>query len=423
MRSRNIIQLFVFLLISVTAYSQEVKKVAILETVDAAGDVPLGVEISVRSKITFAITEMPDYEAYDRINLSEIFGEHDFQRSGNVSDEQIKRMGEMYGVDYILISEVAYMDMEKQNLILASRIIDVETTKIAQTASVETKTDANQISEACRTLARRLLIGGSSSHSAQSGYSGSASDSSYKNETGNYTENARNLNMNMIYVEGGTFTMGATAEQDGAADNEYLIHTVHLDGFYMSQCEITQAQWKAVMGTSVYNLDPFSGISGLGDTYPMYNVSWKDAMAFCRELSRLTGKTYLLPTEAQWEYAARGGNKSRGNKYSGSYAVDAVAWYSENSNNSAHPVGELRPNELGLYDMSGNVVEWCSDWYSSSYSSAEQTNPTGPSSGEYRLLRGGSWLGPSGFCRVSFRSYHSPSDRSTQFGFRVVCLP
>ena len=136
----------------------------------------------------------------------------------------------------------------------------------------------------------------------------------------------------------------------------------------------------------------------------------------------MTGKTYLLPTEAQWEYAARGGKHDEGTQFSGSYFVDAVAWYISNSGNATHPVKQKRPNKLGLYDMSGNVWEWCYDWYGS-YSAAAKINPTGPTSGEHRVLRGGGWGGNARSCRVCHRNDRSPSFRSNSYGFRVVCLP
>ena len=146
-------------------------------------------------------------------------------------------------------------------------------------------------------------------------------------------------------------------------------------------------------------------------------------MEFCRLLSNKTGKTYTLPTEAQWEYAARGGKRAEGTKYAGSYMIDAVAWYTDNSGSSTHPCGTKRANALGIYDMSGNVWEWCKDWYSSSYTSYDTNNPTGASSGSYRVGRGGSWDGNATGCRVANRSYSSPGDRNNHLGFRVVLLP
>ena len=220
----------------------------------------------------------------------------------------------------------------------------------------------------------------------------------------------------MVYVEGGTFMMGATEEQgDDAWDSEKPVHSVTLDGFYIGKFEVTQAQWAAVMGTTVsqqrdtaaeyYGQDPSDwSLYGVGDNYPMYYVSWEEAQSFCEKLSAQTGKKYRLPTEAEWEYAARGGNNADGTKYAGSGNLDEVAWYRVNSDGEngnvygTHPVGTKRPNGLGIYDMSGNVWEWCQDWYGS-YGSSSAVNPQGPSSGSYRV-RGGCWASYARLCRV-----------------------
>ena len=233
--------------------------------------------------------------------------------------------------------------------------------------------------------------------------------------TDDYLETTHGLNMKMVYVEGGTFQMGGTSEQGSDAyGDEKPVHNVTLDSYYIGECEVTQAQWRAIMGN---NPSCFTG-----DDKPVECVSWHDAQAFCEKLSQLTGKTYKLPTEAQWEYAARGGNKSHGYKYSGSNNLSSVAWYWDNSNEKTHAVKQKQPNELGLYDMSGNVWEWCRDWYGD-YPSSSQRNPHGPSSGSYRVLRGGSWNGDARRCRVSNRGSITPSYGSGYSGFRVVCLP
>ena len=216
----------------------------------------------------------------------------------------------------------------------------------------------------------------------------------------------------MVFVEGGTFTMGATAEQGSDAyDREKPTHSVTLSDYYIGKYEVTQAQWIAVMGT---NPSTF-----IGDNNPVDNVSWDDVQEFIIKLNEKTGKMFRLPTEAEWEYAARGGNQSKGYKYSGSDNIDEVAWYEDNSNSKTHPVGQKAPNELGIYDMSGNVCERCGDWYGS-YSSSSQTNPTGPSSGSSRVLRGGIWFGIARYCRVSYRSYSYPVSRDFTCGFRLV---
>lgn len=242
-----------------------------------------------------------------------------------------------------------------------------------------------------------------------------------------FIETVLGLNMKMIYVEGGTFMMGASSGDSDAWYWETPAHQVTLDSYYIAEFEITQSQWQKIMGTTVYQQRDKAGSSslyGVGNNYPMYYVNYEEARMFCEELSLLTGRTYLLPTEAQWEFAARGGNKGKNsdNKYSGSYSIDAVAWYDNNSNSSTHPVGQKRANQLGIYDMSGNVWEWCSDWFGS-YSSDSQTNPTGPSSGPSRVLRGGGLSSDAGFSRISHRRTQYPSHRDSDSGFRVVCIP
>lgn len=219
------------------------------------------------------------------------------------------------------------------------------------------------------------------------------------------------LSMKMIYVEGGTFSMGSS----NGESYERPVHSVTLDSYYIAETEVTQAQWYAVMRTNTSSYH-------IGDNYPVESVTWYEAQEFCEKLSELTGKKYVLPTEAQWEYAARGGKKSKGYKYSGSNTINDVAWYYDNSGAETHSVKQKQPNELGIYDMSGNVWEWCSDWYGS-YSSSSQTNPTGPSSGSGRVLRGGSWSSSASNCRVERRNFSNPSDHGSNYGFRVVCLP
>ena len=247
----------------------------------------------------------------------------------------------------------------------------------------------------------------------------------------------------MVFVKGGTFTMGATSEQGSDYDSdERPTHQVTLSDFYIGKYEVTQQLWAYVMkysGTcadgstmSAYASDEWLGTNpssscGVGIYYPAYYVSWEDIVnIFIPRLNKITGKTFRLPTEAEWEYAARGGNKSKGYKYSGSNTIGDVAWSYDNaynvgsssSNYGTHPVGTKAPNELGLYDMSGNVHEWCSDWFGS-YSSSAQTNPTGPTSGSYRVLRGGSWSYRANYCRVSDRYYY-PDFRFNYLGFRLV---
>jgi formylglycine-generating enzyme required for sulfatase activity len=217
----------------------------------------------------------------------------------------------------------------------------------------------------------------------------------------------------MVFVEGGTFTMGNTPEQptDYYGDDKPA-HSVTVSSFSIGKCEITLAEWKAIMGN---NPSKFQG-----DDLPVERVTWEEAQEFISRLNKATGKKYRLPTEAEWEYAARGGKKSRYYKYSGSNNIDEVAWYIGNSGNRTHPVGTKKANELGIYDMTGNVWEWCNDWFEY-YGSSAQTNPIGSSSGPHRVLRGGSWISKATSCHVSFRSYISPDARDSYRGFRIAC--
>jgi len=256
----------------------------------------------------------------------------------------------------------------------------------------------------------------------------SLTDTVYIYQGGDFTETIKGVSFDMLYVEGGTFMMGATEEQgDDAYGYEKPVHSVTLSDYYIGKFEVTQGLWEEVMGTTIHEQRIKAGHSstyGVGSDYPMYYVNWEEAQEFCTRLGQLTGKNYALPTEAQWEYAARGGVKSRGYKYSGSNTIGNVAWYRDNSSSSTHPVATKQPNELGLYDMSGNVWEWCSDWYDwyGYYSSESQSNPTGPSTGSRRVLRGGSWSFNARSCRVSNRLYSYPSSRYFNSGFRVVLL-
>ncbi|MCM1042148.1 MAG: formylglycine-generating enzyme family protein [Bacteroides sp.] len=235
----------------------------------------------------------------------------------------------------------------------------------------------------------------------------------------NFTEvSVPGLNLKMVYVEGGSFQMGATAEQVGdAEEDEFPVHKVTLSPYYIGKYEVTQAQWKAVMGNE-NNPSEFEG-----ENRPVENVSWSEAQHFCEELSALTGRTYRLPTEAEWEYAARGGKKSKGYKYSGSPDIEEVAWYIGNSGSATHVVGMKKPNELGIYDMSGNVWEWCLDRYGS-YDEDAVENPTGSASGSARVFRGGSWYNYAKYCRVAYRRCYNPGFRGDyRLGFRVVLVP
>ena len=237
----------------------------------------------------------------------------------------------------------------------------------------------------------------------------------------------KGVSFTMVRVDGGTFRMGATDEQGSDAyDSEKPAHNVTLSTFSIGETEVTQALWQAVMGCNPSNFKD-------NPQNPVECVSWDDCQEFIKKLNSLTGKSFRLPTEAEWEYAARGGSKSRKTKYSGGSDIGSVAWYDKNAyyvgkdgkrdesspNYGTHPVKGKSPNELGLYDMSGNVWEWCEDWYGK-YKRSSQSNPNGPSKGSLRVNRGGSWCRSARLCRVSYRCSGTPGNRYFNLGLRLA---
>ncbi|MBU4486872.1 MAG: formylglycine-generating enzyme family protein [Candidatus Delongbacteria bacterium] len=282
-------------------------------------------------------------------------------------------------------------------------------------------------------------------------------DSKIKEKSNQIMDKVRSKADPMVFVQGGIFQMGSNEN-----DEEKPIHGVTVGSFYISKYEVTLLDWydylkdlekkdfeKAKLYTNENvkydkdgNLQIFSSITADDRNCPMHSLTWYDAVDYCNWISEKNGLEncytvsgekvecnfqadgYRLPTEAEWEYAARGGNSSKGYEYSGSNSVGDVAWYSSNSGSKTHPVGTKQPNELGLYDMSGNVWEWCWDLYGENYyKESAQENPLGSQSGSYRVIRGSSWLGKIRYCCVSCRLSHFPDSRAYFIGFRVVCLP
>ena len=249
----------------------------------------------------------------------------------------------------------------------------------------------------------------------------------------------RGSGIEMVFVQGGTFQMGCTSGQSGCSDDEKPVHTVTVNNFYLSKYEVTHKQFIKFLnemrvnangsyrGKEYIDMDDKGCAIGYiskfyfkGSKYvenencPVIEVTWYGANAFCEWAG---GR---LLTEAEWEYAARGGNRSKGYKYAGSSNLNEVAWYYKNSQGKTHPVGKKLPNELGLYDMSGNVWEWCNDWYGSKYYSSSRYNPEGAASGSYRVLRGGSWNSDADCCRMSNRYWSYPDISYDFIGFRLA---
>ena len=260
------------------------------------------------------------------------------------------------------------------------------------------------------------------------------------------------VSFKMIKVEGGTFDMGATPEQDNPYDAEKPVHKVTLSDYLIGETEVTQALWEAVMGKTIHQIaqeilsdylieetevtqalweavmvKTIHQIAqeikyptfGVGQNYPMYYITWYDCQDFITRLNQMTNRNFRLPTEAEWEYAARGGNHSRGTQYSGAYSLENCGWYKSNSDSSTHPVATKQANELGIYDMSGNLSEMCQDWYGD-YNSMNQTNSSGHKTGTKRVSRGGSWDSDAKYCRYTYRTSCEPDWRSSYLGFRLA---
>lgn len=380
------------------------------------------IELSIiNSRFRDAVSAMSGIELISRTDVDNILGELQFQQNGMVSEDDKKLLGQMKGVDIIVSLLVAkgfgYVNIE-------SSFIDVEKAKvIGRTQSV--LAEANNpvdLVDKCVELAGKLT--GVASSSSGASY---PSRSSLSNGGTDITFPVGNLNFKMIFVKGGTFQMGNYSGDD----DEKPVHSVTVSNFYMGEFEVTQALWQEVMGSTVYQQRDKANTSwpmcGVGANYPMYYVNHSEAEEFCGRLNqRLRGQlpdgySFALPTETEWEYAARGGSKSNAYTCSGSNYLSDVGWYADNSSESTHAVGMKRANELGLYDMSGNVWEWCADWYGS-YVSSAQTNPQGPSSGSRRVLRGGGWSNGALYCRVAHRGSNSPSNRYNGNGFRLALV-
>ena len=225
----------------------------------------------------------------------------------------------------------------------------------------------------------------------------------------------KGVQFKMKYVEGGSFIMGAQDNDNEAHYWEKPSHWVKIDSFYMSETQVTQMLWNLVMKEGPFSFK--------GNANPVESVSIHECNVFIKRLNAITGRKFSLPTEAQWEYAARGGNKSKGYIYAGSNQLDKVSWYRDNSDSKTHQVATKEPNELGLYDMTGNVWEWCNDFYNDNYYSiSPQDNPNGPLSGDEYVIRGGCWLNSPKGCRITSRAHKSPSYFSNIIGFRLVLV-
>lgn len=340
------------------------------------------------------------YEVIDRGNMNKILGEQKLQLSGCVSGECIVEAGQLLGVGKIVTGSIGLVG---KTYYLSLSVINVETGKIENSSEDKCKCEIDDLIDSSKRLVKRLL-----------GEQVAEPQVTAMPETKPEVPKPSVPDIEMVFVKGGCYQMG----NDG-----YYAHEVCADDFYMGKYEVTQGQWKAIMGNNP------SYFKDCGDNCPVEQVSWNDIQEFINKLNSKTGKNYRLPTETEWEYAARSGGRNE--KYAGTSNKSELkdyAWYDRNSGSKTHPVGQKKPNGLGLYDMSGNVWEWVNDWYDSDYyKNSPKNNPTGPSNGKGKVRRGGSWRNfYSGGLEATYRNWSDPAYRSKKsdayglLGFRLV---
>jgi formylglycine-generating enzyme required for sulfatase activity len=372
------------------------QKIVLLEPIVKNGLVTQLEKDIILNALETAITGVPGYRAFTRLNVNRITKELSFLQSGMLEDAQRKKIGQMSGASLICISQLT----AGNSMLIKSSLVEVETGEIINTVNHLMEKNESALYEGCIALANQLVGGGDGSNSRS-------------NNVSPGSRRRHPAEPEMVFVQGGTFWMGCPREQQGDCDDdESPLYSVTLSDFRISKYEVTQVQWKLIMGN---NPSEFTG-----DRLPVEMVSWDDVQVFITRLNAFTGKRYRLPTEAEWEYAARGGRQSAGYTYSGSHNLNDAGWFADNSGGTTHAVGTKLPNELGIYDMSGNVWEWCIDKYCR-YPALAQHNPMEVGScGSYRVSRGGGWFGSARRCRVTDRSHDNPDSRYGNLGFRVV---
>lgn len=386
----------IVLLPSVVNAQTPKNKVAVYMT---ATDVNQGYKKVIGSKMVEKITQSPNYTAVERTSdfLHALKSEQEYSVSGEVRDSQIAKIGQRLGVKFVAVVDVTELS-DFEQVFVDARMINVETGEIIATASANDVVDSMNKLVGIAEKVSSGLTGGASGGNNYFGQTGSQPTGASETFTVN------GVSFEMVRVDGGSFMMGS---YNGDSD-EQPVHSETVSTFYIGKTEVTQALWTAVMGS---NPSYFKG-----PNLPVEMVSWNDCQEFIDRLNRITGRNFRLPTEAEWEYAARGGNRSRGYEYSGSNNLQSVGWYDGNSGGSTHPVGSKLDNELGLYDMSGNVWEWTSDLWSSNYSSYRN----GGSSGSDRVLRGGSYFNSARCCRSAYRDFNVSGHRYRGLGFRLA---
>jgi len=367
------------------------------------------------SMISNSLFKTGKFTVIDVEQREALLKEIEFSNSDCVDEACQLKIGKQLSAELIVVGVI---DKVGSRLILASKVLEIHSARTVSVADGVYR-DLDELVNNIENLGREL---------AELTPTADKSKPVSENISNDSVKIRRPAPPGFVLVEAGSFPRGSTSGEN----NEQPVHSVTISrGFYMSRYEATQRQWREVMGTDPSHFK--------GDDLPVENVSWHEAVEYCNRLSRKEGLTPCysgsadeitcdfsangcrLPTEGEWEYAARGGNQSKGYTYAGSNAPGEVGWYAENSGRTTHPVGQKRPNELGLNDMSGNVWEWCWDFHGE-YSAASATDPRGPKGGSLRVSRGGSWVSAAGFLRSARRNRSTPAYRDWRgyLGFRPV---
>jgi hypothetical protein len=366
MVQKFLITTLIVILLGITAKAQE-KKVAVF---DPAGEVEKYLKEIIREEISSIVVNTPDYTVLERQLIDKVLEENKFQMGGLVDDSQISEIGKRMGANYVFVTNITVID--GGNLYISYKMIDVQTARIEKQKTGQSSKKTNELIASVQKIVKEMFGTVSKTITEQNNIK--------TNEVSSWNPDG----IEMIYVEG---------KRSGLTS---------IESFYIGKFEITQAQWKAIMGN---NPSKFSGC----ENCPVEKVSWNDVQEFIKKLNAKTNKKYRLPTEIEWEYAAKGGKESQGYTYSGSNNIDDVAWYQGNTKSRTHEVGRKDPNELGIYDMTGNVWEWTKDCYNKSC--------------EDRTLKGGSYDYGEKDCKISHRSWSTPNRNISDYGFRLVLEP
>ena len=391
---------FILLFTSV-AVNQDVKSlnVAIVK-MQVSGGIPETYSLAFTDRLRFELFNTGAFTVMERSEMDEILKEQGFQMSGCTTDECFVEVGRILGVNHIVAGSVSKIG---SLYTITLRLVSVETSKTVRAIAVDYKGEVEELASSKMQEAALKLAGQQDLEKPQT--------SSFSSDT--QTIAGPLQRMTFVKIPAGSFIMGSN---DGESD-EKPVHTVNIKSFYMMTTEVTQAQWQSVMGKNPSKLK--------GDYFPVENVSWNDCQDFIQKLNQLKpGKDYRLPTEAEWEYACRAGTSTKFYSGNSDSDLERIGWKNGNSGNKTHPVGQKVPNAWGLYDMHGNVWEWCEDWYHDSYNGSPTNGSAWLSpSGQYRVLRGGSWHSNAQLCRSSDRGGVDPDYRDCNVGFRLSFSP